>query len=123
MAMVKKSIAKLREKAPYVLKRKGHAKQRKKLLKAYQGKRLKQWWSSYASLECFTIGELKDAEHVGHRMKGGHRHNYARNVLERKLNKSKSSRKRCHNHLNKGFNYKFIAGRCLTRRQSDVRVL
>lgn len=36
--MVKKSIAKLREKAPYVLKRKGHAKQKKKLLKAYHGK-------------------------------------------------------------------------------------
>lgn len=36
-----KSIAQLREKAPYVLKRKGHAKQKKKLLKAYQGKRLK----------------------------------------------------------------------------------
>lgn len=48
-------------------------------------------------------------------MKGGHRHNHARNVLERKLNKSKSSRKRCHNHLNKGFNYKFIDGRCLRR--------
>ena len=48
-------------------------------------------------------------------LKGGHRHNHARNVLERKLNKSKASRKRCHNHLNKGFNYKFIAGRCLRR--------
>ena len=47
--------------------------------------------------------------------KGGHKHNHARNVLERKLNKSKASRKRCHNHLNKGFNYKFIAGRCLRR--------
>ena len=69
-----KSIAQLREKAPYVLKRKGHAKQKKKLLKAYQGKRLKKWWSSYASWECCTIAELKDAEHVGHRMKGGHRH-------------------------------------------------
>lgn len=72
--MVKKSIAQLREKSPYVLKRKGHAKQKKKLLKAYHGKRLKKWWSSYASWECCTIAELKDAEHVGHRMKGGHRH-------------------------------------------------
>lgn len=53
--------------------------------------------------------------HYKPNMKGGHRHNHARNVLERKLNKSKSSRKRCHNHLNKGFNYKFIAGRCLRR--------
>lgn len=47
--------------------------------------------------------------------KGGHRHNHARNILERKLNKSKNSRKHCHNNLNKGFNYKFIAGRCLRR--------
>ena len=30
--MVKRSIAQLREKALYVLKRKGHAKQKKKLL-------------------------------------------------------------------------------------------
>lgn len=69
-----KSIAQLREKAPYVLKRKGHAKQKKKLLKVYQCKRLKKWWSSYASWECCTIAELKDVEHVGHRMKGGHHH-------------------------------------------------
>ena len=48
-------------------------------------------------------------------MKGGHTHNHIRNALERKLNKSKASRKRCHNHLNKGFNYKFIPGRCLRR--------
>lgn len=61
--MVKKSIEKLREKAPYVLKRKGHAKQRKKLLKAYQGKRLKQFWAAYASWECCTIAELKKQMH------------------------------------------------------------
>ena len=48
-------------------------------------------------------------------MKGGHTHNYARNAIERKLNKSKSSRKRCHNHLNKRYEYKFIAKRCLRR--------
>ena len=48
-------------------------------------------------------------------MKCGHTHNHARNVLERKLNKSKSSRKRCHNHLNKRYEYKFIAKRCLRR--------
>lgn len=48
-------------------------------------------------------------------MKGGHRHNHARNVLERKLNKSKSSRKRCHNYLNKGYVYKFFADRCPRR--------
>lgn len=90
--MVKESIAKWREKAPYVLKRKGHAKQRKKLLKAYQGKRLKQWWATYASWECCTIAELKDAEHVGHRMKGGHRHNHIRNVKLRKNERSKNER-------------------------------
>ena len=48
-------------------------------------------------------------------MKGGHTHNYARNALERKLNKPKSSRKRCHNHLNKRYEYKFIAKQCLRR--------
>lgn len=47
--------------------------------------------------------------------KGGHRHNHARNVLERKLNKSKASRKRCHNYLNKGYVYKFFANRCPKR--------
>lgn len=97
-----KSIAQLREKAPYVLKRKGNAKHKKKLLKAYHGKRLKKFWSSYASWECCTIVELKDAEHVGHRMNGGHRHNHARNTLERKLYKSKASRKRCHKYLKNG---------------------
>ena len=81
--MVKRSIAQLREKALYVLKRNGHAKQKKKLLKAYHGKRLKKNWSSYASWECCTIAELKDAEHVGHRMKGGHRHNHIYNVCYR----------------------------------------
>lgn len=34
--------------------------------------------------------------------KGGHRHNHARNTLERKLNKSKASRKRCHKYLKNG---------------------
>lgn len=47
-------------------------------------------------------------------MKGGHCHNYLRNALERKLNKSKSSRKRCHNVLNKGYEYRFN-GQRLTR--------
>lgn len=89
-----KSIAQLREKAPYVLKRKGHAKQKKKLLKAYQGKRLKKLWAAYASLECCTIAEIKDAEHVGHRMKGGHRHNHIYNVCHRITFRSKSARHR-----------------------------
>ena len=41
-------------------------------------------------------------------MKGGHTHNHQRNALERKLNRSKESRKRCHNVLNKGFEYKIV---------------
>lgn len=48
-------------------------------------------------------------------MKGGHRHNHARNILERKLNKSKSSRKRCHNYLNKGYVYKLFANMGIRR--------
>ena len=113
--MNQKTIQQLRDNLKRVLKR-GRPKQLKKLRKAYHGKRLKKWWSDYANADaCYTIAELKDFEGAGHRMKGGHSHNHARNVLERKLNKSKASRKRCHNHLNKGFNYKFIAGRCLRR--------
>lgn len=91
--MVKKSIAQLREKASYVLMRKGHAKQRKKLWKAYHGNRLKKWWSSYASWECCTIAELKDAEHVGHRMKGGHRHNHIYNACHRIVFRGKAGRR------------------------------
>lgn len=91
--MVKRTIAQLREKTPYILKRKGHTKQKKKLLKAYHGKRLKKWWSSYASWECCTIAELKDAEHVGHRMKGGQRHNHIYNVCNRITFRGKKSRR------------------------------
>lgn len=43
--------------------------------------------------------------------KGGHTHNHQRNALERKLNRSKESRKRCHNVLNKGYEYKFVLSR------------
>lgn len=43
--------------------------------------------------------------------KGGHTHNHQRNALERKLNRSKDSRKRCHNNLNKGYDYKFVLNR------------
>ena len=88
-----KSIAQLREKAPYVLNRNGHAKQIKKLRKAYHGKRLKELWSSYASWECCTIAELKDAEHVGHRMKGGHRHNHIYNACHRIVFRGKGARR------------------------------
>jgi len=60
-----------------------HGKRLKKLIKAYHGKRLKKLWSSYASWECCTIAELKDDEHVGHRMKGGHTHNHVKNAHKR----------------------------------------
>ena len=44
-------------------------------------------------------------------MKGGHMYNHQRNALERKLNRSKESRNRCHNVLNKGYEYKFVLNR------------
>ena len=44
-------------------------------------------------------------------IKGGHTHNHQRNALERKLNRSKESRKRTHNVLNKGYEYKFVLNR------------
>lgn len=116
--MVKKSIAQLREKAPYVLKRKGHAKQKKKLLKAYHGKRLKKWWSSYASWECCTIAELKDAEHVGHRMKGGHRHrrNYCIcSVCGKWFRRNKGRHYDCYDGT-----YHFCCGPCDEQAQSEA---
>ena len=79
-----KSIAQLREKAPYVLKRKGHAKQKKKLLKAYRGKRLKEIIRAHAAVEEMTISEMKKMEFDFYRdMKGGHRHNHVRNATAR----------------------------------------
>lgn len=70
-----KSIAQLREKAPYVLKRKGHAKQKKKLLKAYGGKRLNEIICAHAAFEELTISEMKKLEFDFYRdMKGGHYH-------------------------------------------------
>lgn len=79
-----KSIAQLREKAPYVLKRKGHAKQKKKLLKAYGGKRLKEIICAHAAFEEMTISEMKKMEFDFYRdMKGGHRHNHVRNATAR----------------------------------------
>lgn len=80
--MKHKTLQQLRDNIKKVLKR-ARPKQLKKLQKAYHGKRLKKWWSSYASWECCTITELKDAEGVGHRMKGGHRHNHIRNAHNR----------------------------------------
>ena len=49
------------------------------------------------------MSELKAIQGVSYRpnMKYGHRHNHARNILERKLNKSKDSRNRCHNYINR----------------------
>lgn len=77
-----KSYERIRALSVFILKH-GSKKQRRKLKRAYSGKRLKKWWSSYASWECCTIVDLKDAEHVGHRMKGGHRHNHVRNATAR----------------------------------------
>lgn len=89
--MKHKTIQQLRDRIKVVLKR-GRPKQLKKLQKSYHGKRLKKWWSSYASWECCTISELKDVEHVGCRMKGGKRHNHIYNVCNRILFRGKSAR-------------------------------
>ena len=92
--MVKKSIAQLREKAPYVLKRKGHAKQKKKLLKAYHGKRLKESIRAHAAFEEMTISEMKKMEFDFYRdMKGGHRHNHIYNACHRIVFRGKASRR------------------------------
>lgn len=92
--MVKRSIAQLREKAPYILKRNGRAKQKMKLLKAYHGKRLKELWAARSKFEeVFTIAECKNFEGVGHRMKGGHRHNHIYNVCNRITFRGKKSRR------------------------------
>ena len=96
--MKHKTIQQLREN----LKKVRSKKQRKKLQKAYHGKRLKKWWADYANFECLTIVEVKKIEGIVSNMKGGHRHNHVRNVMERKLNKSKDSRKRVHNVINRG---------------------
>lgn len=108
--MKHKTIQQLRDSLNKVPKR-GRLGQLKKLRKAYHGKRLKKWWSDYANAEEITIVECKEIEGVCNNggMKGGHTHNHARNVLERKLNRSKESRTRCHNYLNKGFVYTLIS--------------
>ena len=82
--MKHKTIQQLRDNLKKVLKR-ARPKQLKKLKKAYQGKRLKKWWCDYANADGYnTIAELKDFEGVGHRMKGGHRHNHVRNAMARR---------------------------------------
>ena len=92
--MVKKSIAQLREKAPYVLKRKGHAKQKKKLLKSYRGKRLKESIRAHAAFEEMTISEMKKMEFDFYRdMKGGHRFNHIYNACHRIVFRGKASRR------------------------------
>ena len=89
-----KSIAQLREKAPYVLKRKGHAKQKKKLLKAYGGKRLKEIIRAHAAFEEMTISEMKKLEFDFYRdMKGGHRHNHIYNACHRIVFRGKGARR------------------------------
>lgn len=82
--MKHKTINDLRDICNKVFRRR-RPKQIKKLEKAYHGKRLKKWWSDYANADgCYTISELKDFEGVGHRMKGGHRHNHITNANLRK---------------------------------------
>lgn len=110
--MKHKTIQQLRDSLRKVLKR-GRPGQLKKLRKAYHGKRLKKWWSDYANAEEITIVECKDIEGVRSNggMKCGHTNNHKRNALERKLNRSKESRKRTHNVLNKGYEYKFVLNR------------
>ena len=90
--MKHKIIQQLRDNLKKVLKR-ARPKQLKKLQKAYHGKRLKKWWSNYANVDgCSAIAELKDFEGVGHRIKGGHRHNHIFNVCHRIIFRSKSAR-------------------------------
>lgn len=92
--MKHKTIQQLRDNLKIVLKS-GRPKQMKKLRKAYHGKRLKKWWSDYANADGYnTIAELKDFEGVGHRMKGGHRHNHIYNVCHRITFRSKNARHR-----------------------------
>jgi hypothetical protein len=92
--MKHKTIQQLRDNLKRVLKR-ARQKQLKKLRKAYHGKRLKKWWSDYANADgCNTIAELKDFEGVGHRMKGGKRHNHIYNACRRITFRSKNERHR-----------------------------
>lgn len=91
--MKHKTIQQLRDNLKKVLKR-ARPKQLKKLRKAYHGKRLKKWWSDYANADgCNTISELKDFEGAGHRMKGGHTHNHARNVKIRRTHEEHRGQK------------------------------
>lgn len=106
--MKHKTIQQLRDSLNKVLKH-GRPKQLNKLRKAYHGKRLKAWWAAYAKVEGLSIAECKEFEGIkNNNMKGGHTHNHQRNALERKLNRSKESRNRCHNVLNKGYEYKYF---------------
>ena len=90
--MKHKTIQQLRDNLKKVLKR-ARPKQLKKLQKAYHGKRLKKWWSDYVNADgYYTIAELKDFEGVGHRMKGGHRHNHIYNACHRIVFRGKGAR-------------------------------
>lgn len=90
--MKHKTIQQLRDNLIRVLER-ARPKQQKKLQKAYHGKRLKKLWSDYANADGYnTIAELKDFEGVGHRMKGGKRHNHIYNVCNRIVFRGKSAR-------------------------------
>lgn len=91
--MKHKTIQQLRDNLKTILKM-ARPKQLKKLRKAYHGKRLNKWWNDYANADgCYTIAELKDFEGVGHRMKGGHRHNHVYNKCHKYVFRGKNARK------------------------------
>lgn len=113
--MKHKTIQQLRDNLKKVLKR-ARPKQLKKLQKAYHGKCLKKWWSDYANADgCYTIAELKDFEGVGHRMKGGHRHNHVYNKCHKHVFRSKQARKNVDREDKKEFVRIFYIGLKLNR--------
>lgn len=91
--MKHKTIQQLRDSLNKVLKH-GTTKQLKKLKKAYQGKKIKKWWSAYANALGITIVECKCIEGVRSYggMKGGHTHNHQRNAAIRIKTRSKDER-------------------------------
>ena len=103
--MKTKSIEKLREKLPHILRR-GTKRQQNKLMKAYHGKRLKQWWAAYAKAEGVTISQVKEFEDGSYHMKGGHTHNAFYNALNRLVFRGKNSRQF---HRKKQFKKEYVA--------------
>lgn len=83
----------IRATAKHILKH-GSKKQRRKLLRAYSGKRLKRWWQTMAKIEEIPIAQSMIYEGLNKRiMKGGHHHrrNYCIcNCCGRWIRKNKS---------------------------------